>query len=300
MRALKKKAESASAASDALLIWARQALEDAGVATPALDARLLLAHAMGCTPEALLSGVEVMGDPEQLFHTFISRRAAREPVSRILGYRDFWKDRFRVTADTLDPRGDSETVIEAVLALRQQRDSVTSILDLGTGTGCLLLSLLREFPQAQGLGVDLSQTALAVAQENALRLGHAARVRFENSDWFAAVEGSFDLIVSNPPYIVSNDRAHLMPEVRDHDPALALFAGAEGLDAYRMILPRVALYLAPKGLLALELGAGQASAVQALGEAAGLVHRGTVNDLAGVARVILFQPVTPVKDFSHA
>lgn len=299
MRALKKNVES-EIASDALLTWARQELENAGVPTAAMDARLLLAHAMGCAPEALLSGVAVAASPEQVFRQLIARRAAREPVARILGYRDFWKDRFRVTPDTLDPRGDTETVIEAVLALRPQRESVTSILDLGTGTGCLLLSLLREFSVAQGLGVDLSRAALDVAEANASLLGLADRARFMNSDWFAAIEGTFDLIVSNPPYISSGDRARLMPEVREHDPALALFAGQDGLEAYRTILPRAGQYLAPKGLLALEIGTGQAPAIQALGDAAGLVHRGTVNDLAGIPRVLLFQPATPVKDLSHA
>jgi release factor glutamine methyltransferase len=299
MKALKKKSDPATS-SDALLAEARQALEAAGVPNAALDARLLLAHAMGCTPEALLSGVDVAADPEQAFRDLVPRRAAREPLAKILGYRDFWKDRFRVTADTLDPRPETETVIEAILALRPQRASVTSILDLGTGTACLLLSLLREFPQAQGLGVDLSEKALQVAEANAHNLTLADRVQFLRSDWLTAVEGQFDVIVSNPPYIAAGDRARLMPEVREHDPALALFAGAEGLDAYRTLLPRVGAYLAPKGLLALEVGAGQASAVQALGEAAGLSHRGTVNDLAGIPRVILFQPATPVKDYANA
>lgn len=299
MKALKRTSDSLPA-SDALLSWAREELIRAGVVNPALDARLLLAHAMGCTPEALLSGVDVGGESEQRFRGFVERRMKREPVAKILGYRDFWKDRFSVTADTLDPRPETETLIEAVLSLRSQRTSVTSILDLGTGTGCLLLSLMKEFPQAQGVGVDLSQAALDVAQANARQLGLESRARFMLSDWLAGVEGTFDVIVSNPPYISAGDRSRLMPEVRDHDPALALFAGAEGLDAYRTLLPRISQYLAPKGLLALELGAGQAAAVEALGLAAGLAHRGTVNDLAGIPRAILFQPVTPVKDVFHA
>lgn len=299
MKALKRKSESLMT-SDALLGWAREELSRAGVTNPALDARLLLAHAMGCTPEVLLSNTDVGGDDEQRFRGFIARRLQREPVAKILGYRDFWKDRFSVTSDTLDPRPETETLIEAVLSLRSQRATVTSILDLGTGTGCLLLSLLKEFPQAKGVGVDLSQAALDVAQANAGQLGLESRTRFLLSDWLAGVDGTFDVIVSNPPYISAGDRSRLMPEVRDYDPALALFAGAEGLDAYRTLLPRIGQYLAPKGLLALELGAGQAPAVEALGVAAGLAHRGTVNDLAGIPRAILFQPVTPVKDVLHA
>lgn len=299
MKALKKKPDLSSQ-SDILLAEARQVLEAVGIASAALDARLLLAHAIGCTPEALLSGIPVAADAEQLFHTLIARRSAREPLAKILGYRDFWKDRFHVTSDTLDPRPETETVIESILALRAQRSAITSILDLGTGTACLLLSLLREFPEATGLGVDLSESALRVADINAQSLKLENRVRFQRSDWLAAVEGCYDIIVSNPPYIAAGDRARLMPEVREHDPALALFAGADGLDAYRTLLPRVGAYLAPKGLLALELGAGQAAAVQALGEAAGLSHRGTVNDLAGIPRVILFQPIIPVKDYANA
>jgi release factor glutamine methyltransferase len=299
MKGLKKKAEVMTP-SDTLLDWARQVLDQAGVAYAALDSRLLLAHAMGCAPEALLSGADVAADPEQRFRQLVQRRAAREPVGKILGFRDFWKDRFHVSADTLEPRPESETLIESVLSLCPQRAAVTSILDLGTGTGCLLLSLLREFPHALGTGVDLSQAALSVAEANAQACGLKDRVRFMLSDWLSAVDGTYDIIVSNPPYIRADDRAHLMPEVRDYDPALALFAGADGLDAYRMLLPRISAYLAPKGLLALEIGAGQSSVVQALGESAGLLHRGTVNDLAGIPRCILFQPMSPLKDLSHA
>ncbi|MBY0355909.1 MAG: peptide chain release factor N(5)-glutamine methyltransferase, partial [Rickettsiales bacterium] len=273
--------------SDTLLTQARQQLDAAGVVGAALDARILLGHTLGCSSEALLAGREVSAEEQADYQELIARRAAREPVAKIIGYRDFWKDRFQVTADTLDPRHDTETLIEAVLALRSDRATVHSILDLGTGTGCLLLSLLREYPEASGVGVDLSQSALAIAQANAQALSLDNRARFVLSDWLASVEGTYDLIVSNPPYIGASERGLLMPEVRDYDPALALFAGAEGLDAYRSLLPRILPFLNPKGLVAMEVGVMQASVVQALGEAAGLQHRGTVNDLAGIPRIIL-------------
>ncbi len=213
-----------------------------------------------------------------------ARRAARVPLAHILGIREFWSLPFRVTRDVLVPRPDSETLVAA--ALDAGLPDGARLLDLGTGSGCLLLALLHERPDWTGVGVDRSPAALAVAQENARALGLADRAGFVAGDWTAPLASRFDAILSNPPYVRSADLATLDPEVRDHDPALALDGGADGLEAYRRIVAEVPRLLRAGGRLGLEVGGGQAAAVSGLMAAAGfggLIRR---HDLGGVARCL--------------
>jgi len=209
-------------------------------------------------------------------------------MSSILGRREFWSLDFVVTPDTLAPRPDSETLIEAVLAALPDRSAPLSLVDFGTGTGCLLLTLLSELPNAEGIGIDISRPALAIAGGNAKRLGLADRCRFLCSDWSAALEGRFDLIISNPPYIPSGDIAGLEPEVARFEPLSALDGGADGLDAYRALAAQIPPLLKPGGIGAFEVGAGQAPQVAALLAEAGLTPRGIHRDLGGIERVVTF------------
>jgi release factor glutamine methyltransferase len=261
----------------------------AGVEQPRRDARLLLAEALGGRPELVTGYPERPLEPSQAsrFRALVGRRAAREPVSRILGRREFWSLDLRVNADVLDPRPESETVVEAVLGRIDDREAPVRILDLGTGSGCLLLALLSELPRARGLGVDISPAALAVARENARRLGLSARAAFGQGDWAQGLPGSWQAIVSNPPYIMDTEIADLAPEVARYDPELALSGGPDGLAAYRSLAPQVARLLAPGGILAVEVGAGQAGEVARLLEAAGLAGLDRMRDLAGQERCVL-------------
>ena len=246
---------------------AQQALNAAGVEDAGRDARLLTAAATG-VPTA-----EIIGRPEQhlsaeaqaRLRLMIERRIVREPVSRILGEREFYGRRFALSEATLDPRPDSETLIGAALELAAQEDwgeSPIRILDIGTGTGCLLLTLLAELPNATGLGTDISETALATARQNARALGLAERATFSRHDMLDGVAGPFDLVVSNPPYIARGDIPSLAPEVRQYDPRAALDGGPDGLDFYRRIAPALDTVL--RGWVVLELGMGQADAVALL------------------------------------
>lgn len=258
-------------------------LRAAGVADPAGDARRLLAFAMGVDPGRL---TVVLGDPltaeaAERFAAAVAARAARQPVAQITGARDFHGIRLRVTRDTLDPRPETERLVEAALERRFDR-----ILDLGTGTGAILLALLAARGDATGLGVDLSQAALAVAQGNAAELGIGARARFVRSDWYSAVEGRFDLIVSNPPYIAAAEMAGLSPEVRDWEPHLALTPGGDGLDAYRAIAAGARAHLAAAGVVMVEIGPTQGAVVADLFRAAGLRGIRILQDLDGRDRVV--------------
>lgn len=257
-------------------------LAAAGVDNPRLDARLLLGHAAGLSREALLREPLRRVDPAP-YQALLARRGAREPLALILGRQEFWSLEFEVSAATLIPRADSETVIEAAVASLPDRSRVRRILDLGTGTGCLLLAALTEFPDAWGLGVDRASEATALAARNARALGLAARAAFLCDDWDSALSARFDLVLSNPPYIPSADVATLMPEVAQHEPARALDGGADGLDAYRRILAALPRLLTLDGVAVLELGLGQA------GPAAALVGRtvGFRNDLGGIPRAMV-------------
>jgi release factor glutamine methyltransferase len=267
----------------AALAPAVAALRAVGVPDPATDARALLAHAATIAPDRLTLHLSDAAEPGVLarFAALIGRRAAREPVSHLIGSRLFWGRRFIVTADVLDPRPETETLVAEALARPFSR-----VLDLGTGSGAILVTLLAERGQAQGLGVDLSEPALAIATQNAAVLGVAARVRFAAGSWFDPVTGRFDLIVSNPPYIAQSEMADLSPEVRLHEPHLALTPGGDGLDAYRAIAAGCVAHLEPGGRLLLEIGPTQGAAVVDLLAGAGLRDVSVLRDLDGRDRVV--------------
>ncbi len=260
-----------------------ETLRAAGVEDAPRDARLLLARAMGVAVDRLSLHLH---DPlseaaAAALWPLVAARAARQPMAQILGERLFWGHRFEVTQDTLDPRPDTETLVETALSR-----PFFNILDLGTGTGCILISCLLAMPGARGLGTDRSAAALQVARRNADRLGVGARVRLAQGDWWQAVSGRFDLIVSNPPYIAADEMAGLAPEVRDWEPHFALTPGGDGLQAYRILARGAGARLTAGGRLLFEIGPTQGSAVVALLQAAGLVNIRVIADIDGRPRVV--------------
>lgn len=261
-------------------------LREAGVPDAAGDARRLLALALRVAPGRLTLVLQeaISSDAEQAYQGFLARRMKREPVSHLLGLRSFWGRDFEVTGDVLDPRPETEVLVAAAL-----EQPFSRVLDLGTGSGCILLTLLSERPAAAGLGVDLSLAALDVARRNAARHGVADRVSWRFSNWFEGAEEAFDLIVSNPPYIAADEMPGLEPEVRDWEPRLALTDEGDGLGAYRAILAGCVRHLAPQGRLILEVGPTQAEAVAAIGAAQGLAPPEVRHDFDGRARVCLFR-----------
>lgn len=268
----------------AALVLASSVLRDAGIDNPRLEARLLLGHALGISQEKLLAAPDATTPGN--FDTLLARRAGREPLAFILGRQEFWSLSFAVSPATLIPRADSETLIDAALATLPDRHGVRRILDLGTGTGCLLLAALTEFPGAFGVGVDISTEAASLAAANAGALGLRDRAAFLAGDWAGALTGAFGLVLSNPPYIPTQDLVGLMPEVAAHEPASALDGGADGLAAYRRILAALPRLLAPAGVAVLELGVGQDFSVPALAVAAGF--RAVLRpDLAGIPRALI-------------
>lgn len=277
-----------TAGLDQALRAATTRLGAAGIEEPYREARILLAAAIGADQAGLLRrrGGDLTIDEAMSFDRMVGRRAQRISAAHVIGHREFWSLDFRVTGDTLVPRPDSELVIETALELRPERDAVRSILDLGTGTGCLLLAALSEYPAAWGLGIDLSPKAAAVARGNAAALGLAGRAAITVGHWTEALAGRFDLLLCNPPYIPAADIAGLMPEVGQHEPRLALDGGADGLEPYRFLFADLPGRLAPGGLALFEFGIGQAEALRALAEAAGLVVAALRADLGGHPRVL--------------
>lgn len=261
-------------------------LAEAGVASAPLEARLLLAHAMGLDQSALLRD-RTAPAPVSFLH-LVERRATHEPVAHIVGRQGFWTLDLEVSAATLIPRADSETLIEAAVAARPGRHAVQRVLDLGTGTGCLLLAALAEFPAAWGAGLDRSAAAVALAVRNALLNGLERRAAFAVADWAAPVEATFDLVLSNPPYIRSADIDGLMPDVGRFEPRSALDGGTDGLGAYRALLSMLPRLLAPGGVAVFELGIGQAAAVTSMAGAAGF-SASLRADLGGVARALVLE-----------
>jgi release factor glutamine methyltransferase len=261
----------------------------AGISDARREARLLLAAALGWDAARVLGfpEAEMTAAARRRLEELIARRSAREPVSRILGYREFWSLPFELSADTLDPRPDSETLIESALAAVAERERVCRVLDFGTGSGCLLLALLSELPNALGTGVDLSEGALQTARRNAAALGLGGRAQFLRGNWSDGLWGHWDVILANPPYIPSDALQSLMPEVARYEPRLALDGGTDGLEAYRALGPQIARLLAPAGIAAVEVGAGQALAVAAIMRGAGLVLRALRHDLSGVDRCLV-------------
>lgn len=271
-----------------VLRHAEALLREAGVDTPELDARILMGASLGMTREHMLIHATARLNPAQVGRVlgFIARRVDREPVSRILGRREFWSLDFQLSPATLDPRPDSETLIDEALAGIPDRKAPLSILDLGTGTGCLLLALLSELPNAAGTGIDWSEEAVATATANARRLGLGHRARFAAGDWGTGLSERFDLVVSNPPYIPEAEIETLAPEVVRFDPVAALVGGPDGLDAYRMIIAQLPNLLKSNGKVIFEVGAGQSGDVSALLASAGFGGIGTRRDLGGVKRAV--------------
>lgn len=275
-----------------LLAAAARRLAEAGVEQPRREARLLLALAAGGEAGWPLHAA-LDEAARQRFATALGRRLDREPLAYISGRRGFWTLDLAVSPASLIPRPDSETVVECLLDCVPGRDGRLRVLDLGTGTGCLLLAALSEFRLAWGLGVDRAAAACRLAASNARALGLEERCAFCCADWTRPLavpaEDGFDVVLSNPPYIPSRDIALLMPEVARFEPRAALDGGDDGLEAYRLILPRLRRTLRRDGLAVLEVGAGQAAAVRRLGEAAGLMWTRSRDDLSGVTRALAFR-----------
>jgi release factor glutamine methyltransferase len=271
----------------------------AAIDSPELDARLLIGDALGLDLTGMIAAAKQLLTPDQStrLEDLTRRRLAGEPVARILGFKEFWGLPLRLSAETLVPRPDTETLVE--LALEMLRADAAPnrclrIADLGTGSGAILLALLSELPDASGYGTDISAAALQTAEANAIRLGLAGRTTFIACDYAAGLTGPFDLIVSNPPYIRSADIIGLAAEVRDHDPHLALDGGRDGLDAYRVLIPQAAGLMAEGGALVVEAGHGQSGQIEGLMTAVGLVPNSAPSaDLAGIPRAVAGRKMPP-------
>jgi release factor glutamine methyltransferase len=271
-------------------------LDAAGLDDARREARLLAAHVLGLAPGQFLDPAREID--MAAFEAAVARRAERrEPLAFITGRQGFWTLDLEVSPSTLIPRADSETLIEAALKMFPERGRVRTILDLGTGTGALLLAALSAFPAAFGVGVDLSPDAALLAARNAGANGLGGRAAFLAGSWAESLKGTFDLVLANPPYIETAAIGGLMPEVGLHEPRRALDGGADGLDAYRALLGALPVLLAPGGAAILELGEGQARSVCALAEAAGLHHVGVDADLAGIPRAAKLCRAIDAADF---
>ncbi len=274
----------------ALIRQERGRLEAANISTAALDARLLFQYVSGFSHNEIITASECKLERDIIarYERAIDRRLRHEPVSRIIGRRSFYDGEYLIDRSTLDPRPDSEILVDHALSIMPPKPA--RLLDLGTGSGCLLISLLRQVPAWAGVGVDLQPAAVRMARINAARLGVDARAIFRQGRWFDPVrrstENRFDMIVSNPPYIREDDRAKLAPEVSRYDPSLALYGGASGLRDYRHIVSHAPQFLKPDGWLVCEIGADQSDAVAALYAKAGFGAVRVISDLAGRPRVV--------------
>lgn len=267
---------------------ARSTLEAAGLSGPVIDARLLVEAAADATRVDIVTDPYRALTPEQeaRLEDYLGRRVRREPVSHILGRKGFWKIMLSVTPHVLTPRPDSETIVDWALKSFPEGEPF-SMLDLGVGSGALLLAILAERPAAKGLGVDVSEEALAVARENAANLGLGRQVALLRGDWTEGLaDAGFDLVVSNPPYIASAVIEELEPEVREHEPRLALDGGPDGLEAYRRLAPEILRVLKPGGRFAVEIGYDQKAAVEELFRDAGATGVTTLRDLGDRDRVV--------------
>ncbi|RWE65159.1 peptide chain release factor N(5)-glutamine methyltransferase [Mesorhizobium sp.] len=281
-----------------LLKAARARLAAAAVADPALDARLIVEHLSGTTRTQTIADPECRVDAGAIaaIDSALRRRIAGEPVHRILGYREFYGLRLSLSPETLEPRPDTETLVEAVLPFVKataERQGQCRILDLGTGTGAIALALLSAVPAAVATGVDISQGALATAMRNARKLGLADRFQVLKSDWFEKVFGRYHVIAANPPYIPSIDIENLQDEVRDFDPRQALDGGVDGLSSYRIIAADAAGFLEAEGRIAVEIGHTQRKEVTGIFSAAGYVPAGVFRDFGGNERVLIFELTKP-------
>jgi release factor glutamine methyltransferase len=272
-----------------VLSHATERLRAVGVESPRREARLLLAHSLGIRPEAFVSGNIPSPNTEAWgrFQTALERRASREPLAYILGRREFWSLDFEVGPGVLIPRPESEIMVEQALKRFPIRDAPLRVMDLGTGSGCLLLAFLSERPKADGVGVDISREALGIAKRNAENLGLGSRTWFVRGDWMSALSGTWDVIFVNPPYIVQGELAGLDPEVSCYEPRAALDGGPDGLCAYRRIAAALFPRLGPQGRVFLEVGQGRASDVESILAEKGLSVEGTVLDLACIPRCLV-------------
>ena len=270
------------------LILATQRLHAAGIDNPEREARYLLSYALQCEALELIIRPKVVlnDDEEATFTNWLARREKREPLARIHGLREFWGMPFGLNEATLEPRPDTETLIECVLKKVPLLSTSLRILDIGTGTGCILLSLLKEYEQAEGVGTDKSARALQAAQHNAIQLGLKSRASFIETNWAEGAQGPFDVVVSNPPYITSCEMETLQPEVKLFDPDLALDGGEDGMNPYRVIIPAAHALLNTGGLLAFEVGHTQAGAVTELLKQHGFKEVGVREDLQHIPRVV--------------
>jgi release factor glutamine methyltransferase len=268
------------------------ALLSAGFEEPRRFARRLVASALAISQADLFAHPDQFLDEQQVggIRIMLGRMLKREPLSRILGRREFWGLEFALSTETLDPRPETETIVEAVLMRNPDCGAPLRVLDLGTGTGCLLLALLSEFPAASGVGVDIAEDAVRTAARNALALGLADRAFFLVGDWGAAISAKFDVVVANPPYIASGDLWLLPREVVYHDPWRALDGGKDGLGAYRVITRHLPMLLAPDGIFVTEIGVDQADSVSGVIRTNGLVLDGIEKDLAAVPRCAIARP----------
>jgi len=295
-------AEAAASAAGATIAVAdaiaaaQRAFAAAGLPTPRLDAELLIAHARGCARAELAwrRREPLAAETRTAIAALVERRLRREPVARILGSRDFWAHRFALSPAVLDPRPETETLVEAALVHMTDAGRSYRILDLGTGSGALLVSLLAERPRATGVGIDIEAAAVAIAAANAAAAGVAPRARFVVGDWGAALAARFDVVVCNPPYVAQPDLDRLAPEV-GYDPRRALDGGCDGLDGYRQLAPATPALLARGAAAFVELGFGQRDAVAALFAAAGARVVAVHADLAGIDRCLVVGAETPRK-----
>ncbi len=289
-----KKSESDSGNSliaKEALRWAVLRLQQEHIETASLDGRILLEYVLGVSREQLLFLLDLPITMEQYkrLETLVEKRAQRQPIAQLIGRREFWGMNFVVSEDTLDPRPDTETLIEYVLERVVNRAMAHRVLDLGTGTGCLLLALLSELPSASGVGVDYSDNAVLVAKENALALGMAGRSQFVTGNWCDGLEGKFDIILANPPYIPTSVIPTLDPEVSVFEPKLALDGGEDGLACYRTIFRSLPMVLAKSGFAAFEFGMGQEKQLKELAVANGFEVVGVRHDLSGLPRTIIIK-----------
>ena len=272
-----------------ILLSAADRLRAAGVESPRREARLLLAHVLGLRQEEIVSGKFSLQGVQfrNRFEAALARRVAREPLAYIIGRREFWSLDFEVGPGVLIPRPESEIMVEEALKRFSMADAPLRVLDLGTGSGCLLLAFLSERAEAEGLGVDISEEALGIAKRNAARLGLDGRTQFLRNDWMSALSETWEVIFINPPYIIEGELDGLEPEVSRYEPRTALDGGPDGLCAYRRIAASLRPRLAPGGRVFLEVGQGQARPVERIFSEKGLNVEGTVFDLAGIPRCLV-------------
>lgn len=275
-----------------ILNFSRNHLLSSKIPSYKIDAVIILSHVLNLTKEQILlnSNIEISQDKIDLINSLLERRCKREPISHIIGRRDFFEDSFIVNSDVLDPRPDSETLIEAVLKQFINKEEKLRILELGVGSGCLVLTLLKKFNQSSAVAVDINPKSLLVAKLNAQKLNLESRIEFQNSNWFSNIKReSFDIIISNPPYIKTNDINLLQEEVKNFEPVLALDGGIDGLECYREIAKDIKSYLKNDGYLFLEIGCGQEIDVRKIFIEFGLEFMTQKPDLAGIIRCLIFK-----------